>query len=99
MKAGRLESLQALLRAQQDTFNAAAVGRSMPVLFERLGRHPGQLAGRTPYMQAVHAEAPAAALGEIHDVRIVECHANSLAGRIAAFAGASAEAAAMRVDA
>jgi tRNA-2-methylthio-N6-dimethylallyladenosine synthase len=96
--AGRLERLQALLRAQQDAFNEAAVGRTMAVLFERPGRHPGQLVGRTPYMQAVHAEAPDAALGRIVDVFIADCHANSLAGRVAPHAGEFPEPA-MRVDA
>ena len=40
----------------QTAFNSGCVGRVMPVLFERPGRRPGQLVGRSPYMQAVHAE-------------------------------------------
>ncbi len=83
VKAERLEALQALLKAQQEAFNRAAVGRVLPVLFERAGRHRGQLVGRSPYMQSVHAEAPAAMLGEVVDVCITDCHSNSLAGVVA----------------
>ncbi len=80
VKSARLEALQSLLRAQQNAFNAASVGQVLPVLFERTGRHPGQLVGRSPYMQAVHAIAPGAAIGDIVDLRLVEAQANSLAG-------------------
>ena len=43
-------------RRQQTAFNSACVGRVMPVLFERAGRRPGQLVGRSPYLQSVHAQ-------------------------------------------
>ena len=79
VKAARLEALQSLLRAQQAAFNRRFVGRVLPVLFERPGRHPGQLVGRSPYMQSVHATAPGAAIGEIVDLRIIEAGTNSLA--------------------
>ncbi|MCH7554787.1 MAG: tRNA (N6-isopentenyl adenosine(37)-C2)-methylthiotransferase MiaB [Proteobacteria bacterium] len=79
VKAARLEALQSLLRAQQAAFNRRFVGRTLPVLFERPGRHPGQLVGRSPYMQSVHAAAPGAAIGEIVDLRIIEAGTNSLA--------------------
>ena len=82
VKAERLERLQALLRRQQEAFNAAMVGRILPVLFERAGRHEGQLVGRSPYLQAVHATAPGL-IGEIADVVIEALHPNSLAGRLA----------------
>ncbi len=65
VKAERLAALQALLREQQRAFNASCVGRVLPVLFEKPGRHPGQLVGRSPYLQAVHAEAAAERIGEI----------------------------------
>ena len=55
VKDERLARLQALLDEQQQAFNAAQVGRALPVLFEKPGRHPGQIAGRSPYLQAVHA--------------------------------------------
>ena len=87
VKAARLAALQSLLRVQQSAFNQACVGRTMPVLLERAGRHPGQLVGRSPYMQAVHAEAPVAAIGDIVAARIVDAGANSLAGVLTGPAG------------
>ena len=79
VKAARLEALQSLLRAQQAAFNRRFVGDTLPVLFERAGRHPGQLVGRSPYMQSVHATAPGAAIGEIVELLIIEAGTNSLA--------------------
>src|SRR5262249_41597893 len=52
VKAERLKRLQGLLQSQQTSFNSSWVGRTLPVLFEREGRHWGQLWGRTPYLQA-----------------------------------------------
>jgi len=83
VRAARLEALQALLAAQQAAFNAAAAGTTVPVLFDRRGRKPGQLLGRTPWMQAVHADAPDRLLGRIAEVRIEAGHRNSLAGVVA----------------
>jgi tRNA-2-methylthio-N6-dimethylallyladenosine synthase len=82
VKDGRLAALQALLKQQQDSFNAAAVGRVLPVLLERAGRHQGQLVGRSPHMQAVHVEAPAALMGGVTDVLIETVRPNSLGGRL-----------------
>jgi tRNA-2-methylthio-N6-dimethylallyladenosine synthase len=56
----------------------------MPVLFERAGRHAGQLVGRSPYMQWVHAEADASLCGHVLEVEIRAAEANSLAGRLTA---------------
>ena len=83
LKAERLARLQDLLGAQQDAFNKASLGATVPVLFERAGRKKGQLVGRTPHMQAVHIEAPAGLLGRVVDVRLTRALANSLAGEIA----------------
>ena len=83
VKAERLAALQALLAEQQRRFNAAALGREMAVLFEKRGRHKGQLAGRSPYLQAVHAEAPEALIGTVAPVRITALLPNSLTGEIA----------------
>jgi tRNA-2-methylthio-N6-dimethylallyladenosine synthase len=74
--------LQTLLGEQQAAFNRATLGRVLPVLFEREGRRSGQLTGRSPYMQAVHATAPQRLLGRIVDLRIDGCHPNSLAGTV-----------------
>ncbi len=82
VKAERLARLQALLEEQTRRFNAAQRGRELPVLLERPGRHPGQLLGRTPYMQSVHLEAPEQRIGDLVSVRITEAHTHSLAGRL-----------------
>jgi tRNA-2-methylthio-N6-dimethylallyladenosine synthase len=76
----RLAVLQALLGEQQRAFNAACIGSIMPVLFDSRGRHPGQLSGRSPYMQPVHALVPEQAVGTIRPVRIDAASGNSLAG-------------------
>jgi tRNA-2-methylthio-N6-dimethylallyladenosine synthase len=82
VKSERLRRLQALLGEQQDAFNARTVGRTVPVLFERPGRKPGQVLGRTPYLQAVHADGPARLIGQIAPVRIVEAARNSLSAAL-----------------
>ena len=82
VKAERLAMLQSLLGEQQAAFNQATIGRVLPVLFDRKGRRGGQLVGRSPYMQAVHATAPERLLGRIVDVRIDDRHPNSLAGTV-----------------
>lgn len=85
VKSERLERLQALLRDQQLRFNSHCVDRTLPVLFDRTGRHEGQLVGRSPYLQPVHADAPSGLVGEIADVRIVAALPNSLSGCLASF--------------
>ncbi len=79
-KDERLARLQALIEAQQRAFNATLVGRQIPVLFEKAGRHPGQIIGRTPYLQAVHCHGGASLIGRIEPVAIVSAAHNSLAG-------------------
>ncbi len=69
-KTDRLARLNTLIESQQSAFNAAMVGRTVPVLFERPGRHPGQILGRSPYLQAVHATGPDHLIGRIVPVRI-----------------------------
>ncbi len=93
VKAERLAALHELLEAQQLAFNRASVGRAMPVLLDQPGRRPGQLMGRSPWMQAVHVEAPAALLGEIVDVVVEAGLANSLSARLAEAPAARAGAA------
>ena len=70
VKIDRLHRLQELLDRQQTAFNSACVGKVVPVLFEREGRHPGQLVGRSPYLQPVHATADSSLLGRIVEVAI-----------------------------
>ena len=81
-KAERLARLQALLDRQQTAFNTRCVGRTLQVLFEKPGRHPGQLIGRSPYLQAVHSEAAPECLGLVLPVGISGFGPNSLAGVI-----------------
>ena len=78
----RLHALQNLLFRQQTAFNSSCVGRTMPVLFERAGRHPGQLAGRSPYLQAVHAQADSSLIGQVVEVEIDRLSTNSLSGTV-----------------
>ena len=87
-KEDRLAALRDLLDAQQRTFNTGAVGQTVSVLLERRGRHAGQLVGRSPYMQAVHVEAPESLFGAIAAVRVEAAHANSLAGVLVSAAAA-----------
>jgi tRNA-2-methylthio-N6-dimethylallyladenosine synthase len=75
----RLQRLQALLNEQQLAFNRTAVGRRTSVLLERRGKKPGQLIGKTPWLQSVHLETEAA-IGDIIDVEILSAGPNSLAG-------------------
>ena len=90
IKAERLTRLQAKLSAQQAAFNGSSVGRTVDVLFDRPGRHPGQLAGRSPHLQAVSAAAPESVRGRIVPVRIDAVFPNSLAGTVMADAKAAA---------
>jgi tRNA-2-methylthio-N6-dimethylallyladenosine synthase len=82
VKRARLERLQDVIEAGYRRFNGAFVGRRLPVLFEKAGRHPGQLVGRSPYLQLVHAEADPGLIGRIVDVEIRASGANSLSGVI-----------------
>jgi tRNA-2-methylthio-N6-dimethylallyladenosine synthase len=84
VKTERLYRLQDLLERQQTSFNSGCVGRVMPVLFERAGRHAGQLVGRSPYLQAVHAKADSSLVGRVVEVAIERVGANSLAGSLRA---------------
>ena len=78
----RLQRLQAVLRRQQQEFQAGCVGRRMPVLIEKAGREPGQVVGKSPYLQPVHFDAPTSLIGRIVDVDIVASMPNSLSARL-----------------
>jgi tRNA-2-methylthio-N6-dimethylallyladenosine synthase len=82
VKEQRHARLFALLERQRQAFNHATVGRRFGVMFDKPGRHEGQLGGRSPYMQAVHVEAPAELLGRMAQVEIVAVGPNSLKGRL-----------------
>ena len=71
----------------QAAFNRAASAARFEVLFERPGRHTGQIVGRSPYLQPVQVEAPRSLIGEIAAVTITEVASNSLFGALAQAAG------------
>ena len=76
----RLKALQDLLIEQQVAFNEAQTGRTLNVLFDRKGRHPGQAVGRSPYLQSVHVYGADHLLGRIVPVKIEQGSHNSLKG-------------------
>jgi tRNA-2-methylthio-N6-dimethylallyladenosine synthase len=82
VKSERLARLQVLADGQRRAFNASAVGRTMDVLFEKKGRHPGQVAGKTPYMQAIQVDGPEHLIGEVAAVEVIGTSSNSLFGRL-----------------
>ena len=82
-KDARLERLQTLLEAQKQDFNRSQEGKILPVLFEKSGRHEGQLIGRSPYLQSVHVKAPLSMIGSIASVRINGVTPNALSGVLA----------------
>ncbi len=82
VKTERLHRLQALITTQQRAAQEAMVGRNVNVLFEKPGRLPGQMVGKSEYLHAVHVADCDAAIGDIAQVEILRSDTNSLAGRI-----------------
>ncbi|SCB39440.1 tRNA (N6-isopentenyl adenosine(37)-C2)-methylthiotransferase MiaB [Rhizobium multihospitium] len=78
VKTERLERLQALLLRQQHAFAEACVGKTVDILLEKPGRMPGQLIGRSPWLQSVNIDAKASQIGDIINVRITGTSTNSL---------------------
>ncbi len=89
VKAERLVRLQALVEAQHDDFSRDMIGRRTEVLFEKPGRHAGQIGGKSPYLQAVHVDGPRELIGGIRPVEIVATGPNSLFGRLISNPGIS----------
>ena len=83
VKSERLQQLQALITRHQRRFNAGFAGRTLDVLLEKPGKLPGQLVGRSPYLQAIQVMAPAGLIGSIQRVTITEVGSNSLFGALA----------------
>jgi tRNA-2-methylthio-N6-dimethylallyladenosine synthase len=84
VKSVRLQELQALLSEQQKAFNASRKGMTCDVLLEKKGRNPGQLVGKSPWLQPVQLDAPESMIGSVQAVEIVEIGSNSLFGRLIA---------------
>jgi tRNA-2-methylthio-N6-dimethylallyladenosine synthase len=80
VKDARLQRLQALLRDQQQKFNTGCITKTLPVLLTHHGRHPGQIVGRSPYLQPVHIQAAPSLIGTEIPVRITQTNTNSLSG-------------------
>ncbi|NNM74407.1 tRNA (N6-isopentenyl adenosine(37)-C2)-methylthiotransferase MiaB [Enterovirga aerilata] len=78
VKDARLVRLQAQLEADRQAFNRATIGRVLDVLIEKAGRHPGQMTGKTPYLQQVQVNGCEAAPGDMVAVRITGTATNSL---------------------
>ncbi len=81
-KSERLQRLQALISKQQAAFNSRMRGLTVDVLFEKPGKHPGQIVGRSPWLQAVQVDAPREMIGTIAPVTIEAIGANSLFGAL-----------------
>ena len=82
VKVARLAALQALVGKQARDFNESKAGTIVPVLFAEAGRKPGQIIGKTPWLQSVYAQGNPRLFGHIVDVRLIEGYANSLSGEI-----------------
>jgi tRNA-2-methylthio-N6-dimethylallyladenosine synthase len=80
VKDERLQRLQALITNQQKALQDAMVGKEVGVLFEKPGRLPGQMVGKSDHLHAVHVRADGLKPGDLRQVRIVESGRNSLAG-------------------
>jgi len=78
----RLHELQALLTRQQQAVQQSMIGREVSVLFEKPGRKPGQMVGKSEYLHAVFVDAPEARAGDLLRVRIVGSATNRLEGRL-----------------
>jgi tRNA-2-methylthio-N6-dimethylallyladenosine synthase len=83
VKIARLARLQALLESQRQAFNRSMIGRALDVLIEKRGRHPGQIAGKSGYLQPVQLDGDAGLIGAVVPVEIVATGSNSLFGRLA----------------
>ncbi|MEQ8250475.1 MAG: tRNA (N6-isopentenyl adenosine(37)-C2)-methylthiotransferase MiaB [Oceanibaculum nanhaiense] len=83
-KTERLAALQALLGEQQTGFNRSMAGRTLPVLVEKAGKFPGQLIGKSPYLQSVVIEGTPRLIGSIVPAVISAGYQNSLAGSVGA---------------
>ncbi|GHG92249.1 tRNA (N6-isopentenyl adenosine(37)-C2)-methylthiotransferase MiaB [Pseudodonghicola xiamenensis] len=81
-KDDRLQRLQALLTRQQRALQDAMVGREVGVLFEKPGRLPGQMVGKSDYLHAVHVDSDVVVPGDLARVRILSSGPNSLAGEV-----------------
>ncbi|MGD1882108.1 MAG: tRNA (N6-isopentenyl adenosine(37)-C2)-methylthiotransferase MiaB [Paracoccaceae bacterium] len=78
----RLQRLQAMITRHQREIQEDMVGRTVNVLFEKPGRLPGQMVGKSEYLHAVHVDDCDAQKGDLRAVRIQASASNSLSGRL-----------------
>jgi tRNA-2-methylthio-N6-dimethylallyladenosine synthase len=83
VKSARLQALQALIDRQQAAFNRGCIGQTLDVLFEKVGRHPGQIVGKSPYLQPVQVMAQPSLIGSIAPVTMEAVGSFSLFGSLA----------------
>jgi tRNA-2-methylthio-N6-dimethylallyladenosine synthase len=76
----RLQEIQALITGQQHAAQEAMIGREVGVLYEKPGRLPGQMVGKSDHLQAVHVTDPDGRIGDLVRVRVSASSSNSLAG-------------------
>ena len=74
----RLHELQALITVQQRSAQEAMVGREIEVLYEKPGRQPGQMVGKSGHLHAVHIVDPVGRIGELVRARVSASSTNSL---------------------
>jgi tRNA-2-methylthio-N6-dimethylallyladenosine synthase len=84
VKTQRLKELQELVDRQLAAFSRNCIGRTLDILFEKVGRFPGQIVGKSPYLQPVQVMAPPSLIGTIAPVRIDDTGSYSLFGTLAA---------------
>jgi tRNA-2-methylthio-N6-dimethylallyladenosine synthase len=83
IKKERLQRLQTLIHAQQESFNQSFLGKSIPVLFERQGKRADQYLGKSPHMQSVHILSNGDnIMGQVHEIKVIEAFDNSLKGEL-----------------
>jgi tRNA-2-methylthio-N6-dimethylallyladenosine synthase len=79
----RLARLQELIDSQQSAFNKAMIGSTVDVLFERPARNPGQIVGRTAWLQPAHVFASSDIIGSVSPVTVESLERYSLLGTLA----------------
>ena len=77
----RLQRLHDRINTHQIAFNRASIGRETGVLIERKGRYPGQMIGKSPWLQSVHVESDATP-GDIVEVTLTSAGPNSMSGSL-----------------